>query len=506
MKNKIKLKGRLFCRLLLLLLAVSCRKDAMPEKTTAPPSASAPDLAQRLVAIKKQYHDEKLGVKFIAKDEKGITWTPEWDKPRLETVNDSISYVFYRMIGTLKREGKLAKVQEIGAATYLMVKNGKEFYKAFYYVPEEKRSKDPSEDASDAIMKHFTGTLLLSSLRGGRSYLLDYVNGKVSEAYKKNQSASRKLQAVGGATAYWEQQCETVIRHCTFVSAGYSLCGGEIMVIYSYSCHWPQPMCGVTFYMTDSGEETVCQQVWFPDPPSGGGSGGSDGDSDGIPEVDIKNATYFDEGKPKIKDIKKYTDCFNDGKTAKSYTMTIYADQPIKGKGNWFRIVKPGVSTNQYGIPTGIIWTTPSGDYFDSGHTFVTFEKNNIDGTNVRQTLGFYPDGFTAASKGVIVDNGGHEADVSYTINVSQQQFEKGVNKMKEDFANAFYRLDNLSGTEYNCTDAAISWMNAAGAQFKDSSFGMFKNTPGSFGQVLKEMPGANLYPQNGIYGKGPCN
>lgn len=318
MKNNLKKMG---WALLIGLTFYACKKDQVTEIPTTPLSKNAPDLALRLAAIKEQYYDQKMDAGFLAKDVKGITWTPDWEKPRLETVNDSVSYVFFPMIGTVQKEGKPVKIQEIGAATYLMVKNEKDFYKAFYYVPEDKRSKNPSDDTSEAIMQHFTGSLLLSSLNGGRNYLLDYVNGKVSEAYKKNQFALKKLQSVSGATSYWEQQCRTEIRHCTFVSDSYSRCGGEIIVIYSYSCQWPTSYCGMTFYMTDSGEETVCEQVWFEDPPSGGGTGGGE-DS---PEPKAITEIKVDTGaRPCVKTI--VTDLLNnadDIKNVVSELMTL---------------------------------------------------------------------------------------------------------------------------------------------------------------------------------------
>lgn len=245
------------------------------------------------------------------------------------------------------------------------------------------------------------------------------------------------------------------------------------------------------------------------EPSSGGGIGGSSSTTTAPRASDLATAIVVDNGKPKIADIKKYTDCFNDGKTAQSYTMTIYADQPVAGQSDWFKIVVPtgGVNTNQFNVPTGVVFQRVNGDNFDVGHTFVTFEKNNTDGTNVRQTLGFYPSTNPLVSKGSMEDNSGHSADVSYTINVSKAQFDAGLQKLESDFNSKNYILfNNGLLNEYNCTDAAISWMNAAGASFGNSSSGLFNNTPGTFGQVLRNIQGANKNPTTGISGKGPCN
>ncbi|MNK38097.1 Acyl carrier protein [compost metagenome] len=245
--------------------------------------------------------------------------------------------------------------------------------------------------------------------------------------------------------------------------------------------------------------------------PSGGAyiiGGGSGSNSTSISSTAMAEAKVVDDGKPKIQDIKKYLDCFTDGKQAKSYTMTIYADQPVPGQNDSYKIVVPtgGINTNIYGVPTGVVFQTVGGQNFDVGHTFVTFEKNNMDGTNVRQTLGFYPSSNPISSKGAIKDNSGHNADVKYTMNVTQEQFEAALRRVENDFNNKDYNLTNMASNEYNCTSAAISWMNAAGANFSNSSSGLFKNTPGSFGQVLRSKQGAYVNPTSGINGKGPCN
>nr|WP_315418261.1 hypothetical protein [uncultured Pedobacter sp.] len=240
---------------------------------------------------------------------------------------------------------------------------------------------------------------------------------------------------------------------------------------------------------------------------SSGGGGGTPG-TPTITAEELPEAVPVANNIPKIQDIKKYTKCFADGKPA-TYKMTIFVDQPVKGQGDWYNIILPtgGVVTNNpYNVPTGIIFSTINGNNFDVGHTFVTFEKNNLDGTSVKQTLGFYPSESILANKGTMVNNSSHAFDVSYTIDVTQQQFNNGLAKVEGDFATKNYVLTNVLGDEYNCTDAAISWMNAAGATFTNSTSGLFKNTPGNFGQTLRSLPGADTISGVGTTGKGPCN
>jgi hypothetical protein len=65
-----------------------------------------------------------------------------------------------------------------------------------------------------------------------------------------------------------------------------------------------------------------------------------------------------------------------------------------------------------------------------------------------------------------------------------------------------------LGGTEYSCTDAAINWMSDAGINIPLSSpRGLFKNTPGDYGQKLAKINGAKKIPETAApTSKGPCN
>jgi hypothetical protein len=98
--------------------------------------------------------------------------------------------------------------------------------------------------------------------------------------------------SVPGSVSSWEKQCYTTIAHCTFVSDYYSRCGGEIMVLYSASCIWPNQICGVNFSLTDYNEVDICQDIWFPDPPTESGGGGGTGGEEAmvyLPIVDVYN-------------------------------------------------------------------------------------------------------------------------------------------------------------------------------------------------------------------------
>nr|WP_199157909.1 hypothetical protein [Pedobacter sp. ASV2] len=243
-------------------------------------SKNSPDLAIRLGAIKTKYEQLHLETKLQSKLSKELSWFPDWKHPKVQVVNDSVSYVFYKLIGRLERNGKKETVKELNGATYLMVKNENEFYRAFYFKKGESADSDKAVP-SEIKIEYFTGKLLLSNLEKGEKFLLDYNNGSVNSSNQKNSlSPVNKLQTIRGTLSYYETQCHTEVRSCQFTGSGYSDCGGNIIVVYSQTCQWPQPFCGVTFSLTDYNEEQVCEDIWFPDPPTDpenpGGSGGYD--------------------------------------------------------------------------------------------------------------------------------------------------------------------------------------------------------------------------------------
>lgn len=243
--------------------------------------------------IKENFYKLKLDTGFKADSEKGISWTPDWENPEIRKVNDSVSYVYFKFKGTVQRDGKTVPIAEMNAATFLMVKNGKEFYRAFYQ-SSTVNSKNSVPEYNKLEMQTFTGSLILSNLESKRHYKLEYTNGQLNDSYRRqgNKPTTNKLMSVPGSVSSWEKQCYTTIAHCTFVSDYYSRCGGEIMVLYSASCIWPNQICGVNFSLTDYNEVDICQDIWFPDPPTESGGGGGTGGEEAmvyLPIVDVYN-------------------------------------------------------------------------------------------------------------------------------------------------------------------------------------------------------------------------
>jgi hypothetical protein len=352
-----RLRKNLFTLFLLAMISctvIRCAKEAHEISPTKMLSESGKDYQVRLSAIKKHYYKSKLDANFKAKTEKGITWTPDWQNPSLQIINDSVSYLFFKLIGTVQRDGKALVGTEVNAATYLMIKNEKEFYRAFYQKTEKVSDKGSSPSYEKLNLKTFTGNLVLSNLESKRNYLLEYTNGHLSDTYlKKRTGQANKLMSVPGTVSYWEQYCTRVYRNCTYVSVAYSYCNAGLLdIVYSPTCQWPNT-CGA-YSMTDYDEVDICENIWFPDPPTepgGGGGGGDDGNGAIIREVknEVKspcvkaaiNKTLEDnvDIQGEMSDILKKFGAMNNGTK-----IIIKEDNTLKYKNS--NLPKPGETTS----------------------------------------------------------------------------------------------------------------------------------------------------------------
>jgi hypothetical protein len=266
----------LFLLILISMMMIKCSKEDHSPFLNLNSSKKEIHVSPQL--IKENFYKLKLDTGFKADSEKGISWTPDWENPEIRKVNDSVSYVYFKFKGTVQRDGKTVPIAEMNAATFLMVKNGKEFYRAFYQ-SSTVNSKNSVPEYNKLEMQTFTGSLILSNLESKRHYKLEYTNGQLNDSYRRqgNKPTTNKLMSIPGSVSSWETQCYTTIAHCTYISDLVSRCGGEIIVLYSASCYWPNPSCGVTFYLTDYNEVDICQDIWFPDPPTESGGGGGTG-------------------------------------------------------------------------------------------------------------------------------------------------------------------------------------------------------------------------------------
>lgn len=471
------LKTSLF--LLLTVLGLACRKDSLnteQQYVKKVLSEQSPDLNKRLELLKKAFYQEELDKKLVPNIDQKLVWEPDWKHPMVQTINDSTSYVFFKLLAYVKQDGKLMEAKEVDAASYLMVKNEQDFYKALYRV-----KNGPREIEVD--LAHFSGRLLLNNLKNNQSFLLNYLNGKIVNDAKISLD---KLGSSGGTgkiptTAYWESYCRTEMRECTYVSSGSINCTGNIYfeIVYSYDCTTPSPVCGVHFYLSDFSYQEVCIDVWFPDPPNPGGGGGG-GSFNAEDPGELYELTVVAEST----DLAKRLECFNSipDNASTVYSAKLYTELADQNR--------PGALLNSSFVP---------------GHTFITMTKTNGPNT-VNETFGFYPKSSMKASlqvstKSMIVDNQGHDYQASLVMTVDAAQFTAMINiaiiKAQKDY--------NMTG--YNCTDFALDVFNQGRSVplYVPENIGVvsgvnYGKTPSGVYQVIKSMQA------NGVSGASVAN
>jgi|GEM_PF-2544141 len=279
---------------------VQCKKEKLNETEFSSKvlSKNSVDLQERPKNIKQQYYKLNLQKDFIGKVKQDVTWSPDWEKSTIQVINDTVSYVFFPMNGYYSKGNIKGLAKTRGAKFYLIVKNEKEFYKGVYFNAEK---DDSTNVKKEVVVGHFTGKLILNNLQTKQSFLIKYNDGKVLDNLTKDQKlASAKSMSLRGTSSYWETQCHQEMKYCVYTSDGYSYCGGAVDIVVSYNCVWPSPQCGVSYYMIDYSEETVCEDIWFPDPPidpgdngGTGGGGGDDGVTDDVPNGEMSESDYL---------------------------------------------------------------------------------------------------------------------------------------------------------------------------------------------------------------------
>lgn len=496
----------LFVLLVLSVLLMRCSKEftqlELSKKNLL--STDAADFLKRIEVIKNNFYDNKMEVKLTGGKNAELTWYPDWDHPSVQMVNDSISYLFFRLHPKISIKGKIVEAKEGGRASYLIVKNEKEYYKGMYYKqePNTKQVVEPTE----LSVENFSGKLLLVSLVTDKAFVVEYKNGFLSNSYlKKVELSKNKIMSNDLKTASVQTNCHMEDFGCTFYTYTPN-CGGTFWVILVDDCQWPNWCQNAVWILGDVQTREVCDNSPFPDPPVDptnpyDPSNPNNPGNQPFTVGDFNSATTISDRMPKV-DITKYTNCFSDGKIAQSYNLTIYVDQPVANTNEQFLVTLPTYETDTQSGDRGILLKTDRGN-LDVGHTFVSFEKINPDGTTVKHIYGFYPDpdGFGAISKGAIKLDGGHGYEMSYTITVTDSQFFAAIAAMTDDYNSAVYNV-----LSYNCTDAALRWMNAAGAGLTSVNRGLFNNTPGDFGQELRTKPNTDTAGGYANGGGGPCN
>lgn len=175
---------------------------------------------------------------------------------------------------------------------------------------------------------------------------------------------------------------------------------------------------------------------------------------------------HFIVGGPSVV-ISNRNDYFRCLKTTSPATLTIYADQPTPGQTD------PVAGT-------------------DVGHSWLAISQT-VGNTTVTRVFGYYPmngaSPMDPTDPGTLVNDGGHEYDVSLSVPLNARQLSLllnyAINKLP-----ATYDLNN-----YNCTDFVVDACRDAGIMLPENSqnwFGGGGLCPGQLGEDLRtlDIPG----------------
>ena len=205
---------------------------------------------------------------------------------------------------------------------------------------------------------------------------------------------------------------------------------------------------------------------------AGGSVGGTTGGS-GISNIEI--APVFTSPDAPITDLAKEVKCFTNNATS-TYDISVNINQPDPGTRE---LVNPVAS-------------------FMVGHTFLTLEQQNADGTTVIRTLGFYPKNSvkpgSEKDQSVFGDDSNTPYDVSLDFTVTGAEMATVIGKLLDQQA-LQYDLDN-----FNCTNSAMEALksiniNLPSTKSNESFFS--GNDPGDLGEDIRKLDLDNFSVQN---------
>jgi hypothetical protein len=200
-------------------------------------------------------------------------------------------------------------------------------------------------------------------------------------------------------------------------------------------------------------------------------SSGSGGSGSTITTVSA-NTVFFTPKKPVV--IAKELSCFTKTNTS-AYSITINVEEP--GPGN------------------GASATTAPG--IGAGHTYITFEQDNADGTKIIRNVGFYPN-FNANPKNavgpsVFGENSNTSVSAQLKIPLSSINFTNAI-------SSAIYQTSyNYDLYIYNCTTAAESILTSANISSLYTFNPLFQGDyPGALGMTIRNLDLKNFGLKNG--------
>jgi|GEM_PF-1896402 len=202
--------------------------------------------------------------------------------------------------------------------------------------------------------------------------------------------------------------------------------------------------------------------------PYGVGSAGNNGDN-------VTAAPTFISPINPISDIKAEIKCFSNSVSA-TYSISINVNQPSPGTRDVFAAFSS----------------------FRAGHTFLTLEQHNTDGSSIIRNIGFYPKYSVKPGDPIDVGTFGDDSNtpfaVSLKINVSGSDFINVINSLENQ--PMVFNLDN-----FNCTNSAMAALKSININLPStiSKSALFSgNDPGDLGEDIRSMDINNFSANNG--------
>jgi len=173
--------------------------------------------------------------------------------------------------------------------------------------------------------------------------------------------------------------------------------------------------------------------------------------------------TIYSPDKP-VTDLKSEVKCFTDDPSA-TYTISINVNQPIPGSRELY---EPFAT-------------------FPVGHTYLTLQQLNADGSTIVRNVGFYPKNSVkpgrATGLATFGDDSDTQFDVSLKITVSGSDFSTVVNTLTNQ------QSINYDLNKFNCTSSAISALGSINVNLPNTNSGsiLFNGTnPADLGEDIR--------------------
>ncbi|MGE8379196.1 MAG: hypothetical protein ACN6PN_12620, partial [Sphingobacterium sp.] len=232
-----------------------------------------------LAEIKENY--EKLAIESRTRDslKSGliIKYIPQWKNAKYSQINDSTQYTIIPLIGSGQLNEKEISVQTVNNTPFLVVANGKKFYLSRFY---------PDKKSDDNFLKN--GKLSMVDVLTKNLFTYSYENGKSTynapKAFKSPKGSTKKaayeVRCREEGTCVWSTYCHGV---------------GYISTSLPGTCSYPTDYTDCDYSVSWSNDRmiynTVCENVWVPDPPIDGGGGTSNPDTPPTPKQLILQET-----------------------------------------------------------------------------------------------------------------------------------------------------------------------------------------------------------------------